>query len=252
MYKVFPLLQLCSFAIVLIGQPPQSPKPAAQPKATISFHLSQGWTEENNVMDSIWKPLGLHGVNHYAFGGPANGKLFASRSDPASPLYQAWLGAYTVTGGRNLFASADENANIKSVLQLAELDQKSWLGAMGDPAPLATSALSNTVSTIEIDGAQRRIYSFDMESHSDLSESGTDLAKAIGMPPAAYWKPMVNEFHPVTLHIQYTFWYDARRNSTIVLYGASAAFRSKNGEIHDNRPALSSALLTMIRTAHVE
>ncbi len=90
-------------------------------------------------MDPIWKPLGYKGVNFYAYGGPSNKQDIAVRSEPDSPLYQAWFGAYVISGGKSISEVGDKNQACQAFLALGEYDQRSWLEAMGDPHPLAAS-----------------------------------------------------------------------------------------------------------------
>jgi hypothetical protein len=47
-------------------------------------------------MTPHWEPLHATGTNYYAFGAPKPGNRYAERSDPASPLYQAWIGVYAI------------------------------------------------------------------------------------------------------------------------------------------------------------
>ena len=50
--------------------------------------LGPDWMVQTNVMDAIWAPLKLTGVNYFAYGAPAKPSAFAARSDASSPLYQ--------------------------------------------------------------------------------------------------------------------------------------------------------------------
>ena len=117
--------------------------------------LAPEWVTEQNVMDPIWEPLGYKGVNYYAYGGPATGHNFAARSDPDSPLYQAWFGAYVIAGGKAAFGMADENHGCQAFAKLAEYDQRSWLQAMGDPSPVAQSMPNPHFSTTAIGDLKR-------------------------------------------------------------------------------------------------
>lgn len=217
-----------------VAQPQNETDLQRERHIAIHFDLANGWKRDRNVMDSVWKPLGLRGINDYAFGAPLPPDKFASRSDPSSPLYQAWFGVYTVGGGKTKFANGNPRANLNSAIALTELDQRSWLDSMGDPKPLATSHPNATESALTIDGSSRTIYHFDMDSHSDLTASKTELARYMGMPPKARWQKTLSAFHNLVLHIDYTFWYDAVSDATFVVYGASAALRDKSGALHDN------------------
>ena len=45
---------------------------SAAERVNIAFDpLPAGWIADQQVMDPIWEPLGVRGVNHYAYGGPA-------------------------------------------------------------------------------------------------------------------------------------------------------------------------------------
>jgi len=57
----------------------------APTRVTVTFgELPAEWTVQQNPMDAIWQPLGLRGVNYYAFGGRVPPNAFAARSDPGS------------------------------------------------------------------------------------------------------------------------------------------------------------------------
>ncbi len=87
-----------------------------------------------NVMNPMWQVIGAEGVNYYTFAGPANlFRSYSERSNPASPYYQAWVGGY-VTKRRDGTMPEDLPAWAR---QVTELDQRSWLAAMGDPAAAA-------------------------------------------------------------------------------------------------------------------
>jgi len=212
--------------------------------------LPPGWVTEQNVMDPIWEALGYKGVNYYAYGGPAPGKDFASRNDPDSHQYQAWFGVYVVVGGKAVFGSGDKNTQCEAVAKLAEYDQRSWLGAMGDPTPVAQSEADPSFSSILIAGSERQGCSFDMKSHSDLSMGDTPLAKHMGMPPFEKWKDRLAPFHELTLHVLGAWWYESERDVTLIVYGASSAFTNKAGETIDNGPAFALSLrqtMTQVR-----
>jgi hypothetical protein len=240
----------CALAASALGAQGEIRKPGAlvAERVKVTFDSPPAaWTTGENVMDQIWAPLGLSGVNYYLLGGPTAGHRYASRSDPGSPLYQAWVGAYSVVGGSAQFATGSARHDLEDVRKLGELDQRSWLQAMGDPGPVATSHSKFTTDTITIAGARRALYVFDMDSHSDLGAGTTPLAKSIGMPPAAEWQPMLAAFHPLILHVYFAFWRDDARDATIVVYAVSSAFTSKKGRIRDNGPALDMQLRDMMR-----
>jgi hypothetical protein len=191
-------------------------------------------------------------VNYYAFGAPVSPAHFAARSDPSSQLYQAWLGGYVVKGGLTA-ATANDNASLMAqVKELTQRDQRAWLGAMGDPAPVAEIVGDMKRSEIVIDGATRPFYTVDMKSHSDLSDGSMPLAMSLGMPPAASYDKNVAPYHDVILHAQAAIWYDAARRVTIVIYSASSRFTDKTGVVHDNGPSLDSWFRTAMQHVHVE
>ena len=212
-------------------------------RATIVLNgLPAGWTAQSVRMDEIWQPLGVRGMNYYAFGKPVSPIGFAARSDPTSPAYQGWLGAYVVAGAGDVMRSRDQSKIRQLLTNLAENDQRAWLAGMGDSAPVATWTRSPHVSSIVIDGVARPLYVGDMHSHSDLSAGVTPLAERMGMPPTASWQDQVTAFHDVVLHVQAAIWYDQLRDVTIVVYGASSAFTSRSGAVRDNGPVLDDSL----------
>lgn len=233
--------------------PAQSPTGETLAKQlNVSFApLAPEWVTEQNVMDPIWEPLGYKGVNYYAYGGPATGHNFAARSDPDSSLYQAWFGVYVIAGGKAAFGSGDRNRGCQAFAKLAEYDQRSWLQAMGDPSPVAQSMASPHFSTTAIAGLRRSTCSFDMKSHSDLGTADTPLAEHMGMPPSEKWKDQLLPFHDLTLHVVGAWWYDSRRDVSVIVYGASSAFTTKAGAARDNGPALDATLGRMMTQVRV-
>jgi hypothetical protein len=225
---------------------------SAAERANVSFDpLPAGWIADQQVMDPIWEPLGVRGVNHYAYGGRTSPNEFASRSDPDSPLYQAWFGVYTIAGGKDKFQTGAQQRDFQAAVKLAEYDQRSWLEAMGDPKPVATSDTHPVIATLVIDGAKRTLYSADMQTHSDLSSGSTPLATGIGMPPVAKWQKELSPFHEITLHCEFAFWYDAQRGITVFVYAASSAFKLKSDGIRDNGPALRKQLHEMMQRVRI-
>lgn len=205
--------------------------------------LPAGWlTKQLNAMDAIWEPLGARGVNYYSYGAPTQAGSFASRSDPQSPLYQAWLGAYVVLGALDSTSADSAAAQQRWLVALAERDQRAWLEGMGDPAPLAQTVLPLRRSEMRVAGATRPLYEGEMRSHSDLSKGGTPLSMAVGMPPELDWLMDVSPFHDVVLHVQGAVWYDRERHVTVIVYAASSQFRTKDGKLRDNGPRLDPIL----------
>jgi predicted amidohydrolase YtcJ len=131
------------------GAPKMSTGDALAEHIRISFDpVPAEWVTEQNVMDPIWEPIGYKGVNYYAYGRPESGKNSAARSDPKSSLYQAWLGAYVIAGGKTAFGSGEKETQCSAFSKLAEYDQQSWLGAMGDPHPIAESSAKRSFVTL--------------------------------------------------------------------------------------------------------
>ncbi len=235
------------------------PLPATHVSNTVPAKIDLGalppeWSQDTNVMDPIWEPLHLKGVNYYAFGGAQPPNQFAARSDPGSPLYQAWFGAYAIQGGREIFSGNDQSKQFAWLAQLAEFDQKSWLGAMGDPQPEAKWIWHSAPKFETIDGTPRILYHATMKSHSDISAPGPDstpLAKMLGMPGAKSLAVAVKPFHPVTLTGLYSFWYDAARDMTFVVYAVSSSFKDSNGVQHDNGPVLQPQFRSMIKQVRI-
>src|ERR1700690_3162360 len=122
---------------------------SAAERVNIAFDpLPAGWIADQQVMDPIWEPLGVRGVNHYAYGGPVLPNEFSSRSDPDSPLYQAWFGVYTIAGGKDKWPTGKKGRVFQAAVKLAEYDHRSWLEAMGDPKPVAISDANPVVTTL--------------------------------------------------------------------------------------------------------
>lgn len=216
----------------------------------VSFSpLPPEWVSEQNAMDPIWEPLGYRGVNYYAYGKSQPGKSFAARSDSGSPLYQAWLGAYVIVGGKSVFGSGGKDAQCAAFVKLAEYDQKSWLAAMGDPHPLAEFSATRNSLTIPIDGSERTACSLEGATHSDLSSADTPLVKHMGMPPEAEWKHRVSAFHNLDLHIVGAWWYDPHRDLSVIVYTASSRFKNRAGLVKDNDVAIGTSLRQIMKQA---
>jgi hypothetical protein len=235
------------------GSPKMSTGDALAEHMRVSFDpLPAEWVTEQNVMDPIWEPLGYKGVNYYAYGRPESGKSFAARSDPDSSLYQAWLGAYVIIGGKGAFGSDEKETQCSAFAKLAEYDQQSWLGAMGDPHPLAGSSAQRRFSTIPIEGSARTACSFDMTSHSDISFADTPLAKHMGMPPATQWQDRLAAFHDVTLHVVGAWWYDPQHDVTTIVYTASSAYTDRAGRVKDNDSSIATSLRQVMTQVQIK
>lgn len=241
-------------ALVLLTAAPahsQTQGSAGLPRVVFDS-LPAGWVvDQLNEMDPIWQPLGARGMNYYSFGAPVPPDPYATRSDPLSPLYQAWLGAYVVVGALDS-ASADSAALQQHwVVALTERDQQAWLAGMGDPSPVAQAVLPLRRSEIRIAGAMRTLYVGEMRTHSDLSQGGTPQSMSLGMPPAFQWKGSLDAFHDVVLHVQGAIWYDPARRVTIIVYAASSSYHTRDGKLHDNGPALDSLLRAAMGRARI-
>jgi predicted amidohydrolase YtcJ len=232
------------------GSPERRTGDAVAQQVDVRFDpLPSEWVTEQYVMDPIWEPLGYKGVNYYAYGRPQSGKSVATRSDPSSSLYQAWLGAYVIVGGKSVFGSGEKDAQCAAFVKLAEYDQKSWLAAMGDPHPLAESSATRNFLTIPIDGSERTGCSLEAATHSDLSSAETSLAKHMGIPPEAEWMDRVSAFHDVDLHVVGAWWYDPHRDISVIVYTASSRFKNRAGLVKDNDLAIATSLRQIMQQA---
>lgn len=96
-------------------------------------------------------------------------RVYAARSDPSSSLYQAWFGVYTVAGDSAFRLASGKSYAIASVRRIADHDQRAWLAAMGDPHPFAQSDTNVDLQRVTIDGVERTLCLFHMQTHSDLN-----------------------------------------------------------------------------------
>jgi hypothetical protein len=217
--------------------------------------LGPDWIVQTNVMDEIWVPLRLTGTNYFAFGAPVKPNAFAARSDAASPLYQAWFGGYAINGGKGVFSNGVKAKEFDWFAKFAELDQASWLAAMGDPHPKARWVRHSKPQSMHIAGDARTLYTATMVSDSDVSRSSdhmTGLARSIGMPQELASGPVpVKPFHPLTVKGLYAFWYDSKRDMVFVVYAVAGAFKDSAGQWHDNYPLLADRFREMMRQVKV-
>lgn len=217
--------------------------------------LGPEWEMQSHVMDEIWVPLKLTGTNYFAYGAPAAPNKYAARSNASSPLYQAWFGAYAIKGGKQVFANGLKAKEFDRLAKLAELDQASWLAAMGDPHPNAKWVRHSKPQTIYIAGGARTLYTATMVTDSDVSESSdhmTELAKAIGMPQDLASGPVrVKSFHPLTVQGLYAFWYDSNRDMVFIVYTAAGKFKDSAGQSHDNYSLLAQKFRELMRHVKV-
>lgn len=139
--------------------------------------------------------------------------------------------------------------------QVTELDQRSWLAAMGDPQPLAESAAPTSAGNVVVDGRTLELWHGTMRSHSDLSEKAdSPLATLVGMPPKSSWPPGIRPFHDVTLDGYFVCWPNATRRVSIVVYAdAVAAFSpDQAASANASRRDISAELLTLMKTVTLE
>jgi len=203
-----------------------------------------------NVMNPMWQSIGAEGVNYYTFAGPSNLlRSYSERSEPRSPYYQAWVGGY-VTKRRDGTLPQDLPAWAK---QVTELDQRSWLAAMGDPQPLAESAAPVSAGNVIVDGRTLELWHGTMRSHSDLSErADSPLARLVGMPPKSSWPPGIRSFHNVTLDGYFVCWPDATRRVSIVVYAVAAFSPDQAASANASRRNIRGELLSLMKTATLE
>ena len=208
-----------------------------------------GWISPmKNVMNPIWQPIGATGVNYYTFAGPSTVlRPYSERSNPSSPYYQAWVGGY-VTKRLDGTLPADLPA---WATQVTELDQRSWLAAMGDPHPLADfSAPPTATSDVVIDGRTLRLWHGTMHSHSDLSDGADSmLARLIGMTPKASWPSGIRSFHDLTLDGYFVCWPDSVRNVSVVLYAVAVIPAARSAAEPDASTRIQDQLLRTMKAA---
>ena len=206
-------------------------------------------TPMKNRMNGIGAPIETEGVNYYTFAGPRTWlNSYSERSNPSSPYYQAWVGAYVIK--RTDGTVPDDLQSL--AWQTTELDQRSWLSAMGDPSPLAESSPPVSAGTIMIDGHSLPLWHGIMESHSDLSaDPKGQLAMLIGMPPKASWPAGIAAFHDVTLDGYFTWWADSQRKVAIVVYAVAASYPGQAATVN-SRSLVNDQLLSLMKSARVE
>jgi hypothetical protein len=83
-------------------------------------------------MNDIWDPIKANGVNYYMFAGPRTWSTpYSERSNPLSPYYQAWVGAYVIKQRDGSLCRPGE-------VGLAGDSARSTFVAIGDGRPPAT------------------------------------------------------------------------------------------------------------------
>ena len=203
-----------------------------------------------NLMNPIWKPIEFSGVNYFTFAGPSSAfGYFSERSNPASRYYQAWFGAYVAKpDGGVIPTDLSALAN-----QIASLDQRSWLEAMGDPHPLAEGGDGGQEGLVTIDGHEVPLWHFSMRSHSDLSppQPQNPLAVLIGAPREADWRADVDPFHDVSIDGYFAGWNQTPGDVVVIVYTAAVAYDTRSQGRRDNSSSLKDELLGMMRGVHV-
>lgn len=203
-----------------------------------------------NKMNEIWDPIKADGINYYMFAGPRNWlRSYSERSNPNSPYYQAWVGAYVI---KRRDGSLPEDLTAWA-WQVTGLDQRSWLSAMGDPNPIAESSVATLVGNIEIAGHVRPLWHGIMKSHSDLSDHASGpLVTLVGMPPQSQWPEGLRSFHDVSLDGYFACWVDTRSRVSIVVYAVAASYANQATVTENDATRLSDELLALMTSAKVE
>ena len=218
-------------------------------------HIPEGWNAPmKQSMNTIWKPLGIKGMNYFTFGKPKTVfSNYIERSNPRSPFYQAWFGVYVISSKNTCFGIENGKINIFELGKLAEYDQRAWLNAMGDPDPQARWIGFTTLDSLLIDESNRIFYEGVIETHSDLTNKITgQLTTFLGMPPGQEWQQQLSSFHPVTLKGIYAGWYDKQHQVTIVVYGCGVdSIQSKSGKIAGQYDTIKEDLIEMAKRIRI-
>ena len=209
--------------------------------------LPAGWIPQMcQPMDGIWTGLGLKGMNYFSFGGPAHRfDDYSARSDPSSPLYQAWFGVYVIAGHAN-WVSADGTITGSELARVAEFDQNAWLGAMGDTKPQTEFVASEKPESVKIAGKVRPLIVATFRSHSDLNTNKSKLAELVGMPRQEQWNRDLDSYHNVLLTGFLSAWYEPAKDVTIVVYANGAGYKTRNGREVDCFPALRKDFISLM------
>jgi hypothetical protein len=162
-------------------------------------------------------------------------RTYSERSNPISPYYQAWVGAYVIKA-RN----GSVPANLESLAwQVTALDQRSWLSA-------------TLAGSIPIDGRSLPLSHGTMRSHSDLSAHPSGpLATLLGMPPRSLWPSGVDSFHNVGLDGYFACWVDSQRKVSVVVYAVAANYAPQTEEPR-NSVRINNEMLGLMKSAKLE
>jgi hypothetical protein len=249
-YAVRTTLLLNVARVVLNHDPDLVAQERADGVAIVFSKPSAVWiTPMKNQMNSIWDPIKANGVNYYMFAKPRTWfKRYSERSNPISPYYQAWVGGYVIKARDGSLPTDLESL----AWQVAALDQRSWLSAMGDPSPIADWSAATRVGFITIDGHSLPLWHGTMQSHSDLSAQPTGpLATLIGMPPKSLWPPGVDSFHDVRLDGYTACWIDSQRKVSVVIYAVAANYAAQAAG-HGNPSLINDELLRLMKSTKLE
>lgn len=204
-------------------------------------------------MTSAWQKLNIKGINYFTLGKPGFLKGYVSRSDVKSKYYQAWFGTYIIQATNNVFTTPNLKINESALAgimeygKVAEHDQIAWLDAMGDKSPFAKSISFNPIEKIEIDGTVVQFFEGIIESHSDLTDKSTSLARLLGMPKSKKWDDNVTANHNITLKGIYGIWYNEADRTIKIVYGCGSIVHLKDGQTVDNYLLLKDELLRMAK-----
>lgn len=242
----------------LIQQLNQKTEPPEQEngyKATFKDLPSQ-WTDLiKQNMETHWQSINRRGMNYFAIGKAEGENQYSNRVNPDSKYYQAWVGAYVLSGKNKLFMSMENNEInnkmeevIPQLIRLAELDQQTWLYATGDPNPLATTLPLSKVETVSKFGLNIPLFKAKMNSHSDLTYQSHELSGLLGLPTRNIWAARLDPHHDVTLSAYYLSFYDAEKKLLVVAYANSAGYINKLGISQDYENAIKEELISIIKS----
>jgi hypothetical protein len=217
------------------------------PADEIAFEAPAAWTSIIRAdMDDAWKELPRRGFNSFVLGAPSHPFAGgAAREDPASLLYQAWFGVYSVVLDGPSDLALDEAGLVGFADSLLRADQLRWLRTMGDPAPFAAVARRAPTGAIRFMGRDATLYEGEVATHSDLGGEHTRTAQFLGRPWG--WRDRVAPHHPMALEGFVAVHRDAERRRLYVAWGNGARFDDVR-----TWPKLREEILAMARSARVE
>jgi hypothetical protein len=210
-------------------------------------------------MNRIWQGIGLKGMNYYSIGEPIKDEKCSQRSVFKSEYYQAWYGTYVIEAKNQLFDFPNDSINtsnkevIEKLANIGVLDQDAWLYAMGYPNALTSTNLIIPKNNFEIidhlllDGQRVPVIQFSMNSHSDLTDSTTGIARMIGMPARSDWENELQANHPLILNGFYIYWFNKNDQTLKIIYGVGCAFSTKNNIRYNTYDLLKKDMLNMAK-----